>query len=251
MTTIATIHTNKSPAEKQPMGWPSLYRLAGVTALLAILIVLTDILLTFLPAGAEQPGTLTARDWFTLFQDNAFFGLRNLGLLPNILTLCLLIPIFLALYVIHRRADAALAMIVFLVGAGIYLSNNAAFPMWALSTKYAAATTEGQRTVIAAAGEAVLARGEDFTPGSFAGILLPDIAVLLVSSAMLRGGIFGKVTACTGMFGSLFLAVFTVWATFIPVFFGAAILLAMFGGLLNMAWYVLTARRLFQLSRDQ
>src|SRR5512140_2017572 len=148
MTTTATTRTNESRLENQGIGWSSLYRLAGMTALLAILVALADILLTFLPAGAEAPGTMTATDWFSLFEENWFFGLRNLGLLPNILTLCLLIPVFLALYAVHRKANAAyaaLATIISLVGAAIYLSNNAAFPMWALSAKYAAATTEGQR----------------------------------------------------------------------------------------------------------
>ncbi len=251
-TATGTIRTNESRLENQKLGWLSLYRLGGTTALFAILVALTDISFTFLPAGAEQPGTMTAIDWFHLFQSNWFFGLRNLGLLPNILTLILLIPLFLALYAVHRQVDgayAALALILSLVGAAIYLSNNAAFPMWALSAKYAAATTEAQRTLIAAAGEAILARGEDFTPGTFIGFLLGEIAIVLISYVMLRGGIFSKATAYAGILGGLFLTVFTIWSTFIPVFFEAAMILAMIGGLASIAWYVLTARRLFQLSK--
>ena len=144
-------------------GRGGLYKLGAVAALLAVLVALADILLTFLPAGAEPPGSMTAIDWFRLFDENWFFGLRNLGLLPNVLTLFLLIPLFLALYAAHQRVNreyAALALILSLVGTAIYLSNNAAFPMWALSNKYAAATTEAQRTLLAAAGEAILARGE-------------------------------------------------------------------------------------------
>lgn len=247
--TTRTIHMNESQTEKQNAGWLSLYKLAGMTALLAILVTLTDIGLTFLPAGAEPPGTMTAVDWFALFQDNWFMGLRNLGLLPNILILCLLIPVYLALYAVHQQVDkpyAVLAMMLALVGTAIYLSNNAAFPMLALSAKYSAATTEAQRTLIAAAGEAVLARGEDFTPGAFIGFLFAEAAIFVVSYVMLRGGIFSKATAYAGILGGLFLSIFTIWATFIPVLFEVAMLLAMIGGLASIVWYVLTARRLFQ-----
>jgi hypothetical protein len=252
--TTSTIRTNRSKTENPNAGWLSLYRLAGTTVLLAILVMLTDIGLTFLPAGAEPPGTMTATDWFALFQDNWFMGLRNLGLLPNILTLCLMIPVFLALYAVHRHVDqpyAALAVILSLLGTAIYLSNNAAFPMWALSAKYAAAGTEAQRNLLAAAGEAILARGEDFTPGSFTGFLFAEAATFVISFVMLRGGIFSRRTAYAGILGGGFLTIFTVWSTFIPVFFEAALIVAMIGGLASIVWNVLTARRLFQLGTDK
>lgn len=250
--TITTIRMNESKSENADFGWVSIYKLAGTAALLAVLVVLADIFLTFLPAGAEQPGTLTTIDWFKLFQDNWFFGLRNLGLLPNILNLFLLIPVFLALYAAHlqvNKAYAALALILSLVGTAIYLSNNAAFPMLALSAKYSVATTDAQRALLAAAGEAVLARGEDFTPGAFTGFLLVEIATFTISFVMLRGGIFSKATAYAGILGGLFLTIFTVWSTFIPVLFEVAMILAMIGGLFSIAWYILTARRLFRLGQ--
>ncbi len=250
--TATTILVNESKSENKTTGWSSLYWLGGTAALLAILVALTDITLTFLPAGAEQPGSMAAVGWFKLFQENWFFGLRNLGLLPNILTMILLLPVFLALFAAHRHeneAYAALAAILSVVATAIYLANNAAFPMLALSAKYMAATTEVQRALIAAAGEATLARGEDFRPGAFTGILLGEIAILTISIAMLRGGVFSKVTAYAGILGGLFLTVFTIWSTFIPVFYEAAMLLAMLGGLASIAWYALTARRLFQLSK--
>lgn len=238
-----------NPAARQTNG-NSLYKLGGVAALLAVLVALADMVLTFLPAGAEQPGTMTAVEWFELFQNNWFFGLRNLGLLPNILTLVLLIPVFLSLYSVHQRIDpvnAALAMILSFLGTAIYLANNAAFPMLTLSSKYAAATTDGERIILAAAGEAVLARGEDFTAGSFLGFLFGEVAILLISSVMLRGGVFSKASAYAGILGGLFLAIFTIWSTFVPFLFGLSMIVAMLGGLSSIVWYILIARRLFQL----
>jgi hypothetical protein len=248
--TTTTIHNNEIRPANVSSNWMSLYKLGGATALLAVLVAITDIALTFLPAGAEPPATITAVDWFQLFQENWFFGLRNLGLLPNILTLVLLIPLFLALYNVHQKSNAAysaLALVLVLVGSTIYLANNAAFPMMALSTKYAAATTEAQRTLLAAAGEAILARGEDFTPGAFTGFLLVEIAVFTISLLMLRGGVFSRATAYTGIAGGLFMTIFTIWSTFVSVLFEVAMILAILGGLCYIVWYVLTARCLFQL----
>jgi hypothetical protein len=243
-----------SNQEKTNSSWRSLNKLAAMAALLAVLVALADITLTFFPAGAEQPGSRTAIDWFELFQANWFFGLRNLGLLPNILTLCLLIPVFMALYEVHHqvnKAYGALALILFLVGAAIYLSNNAAFSMLTLSAKYAAATTEAQRNLFAAAGEAILARGEDFTPGAFTGFLFMEIANFIISFVMLRGGMFNKATAYVGILAGLFLTIFTIWSTFIPMLFEGAMIVAMIGGLSSIAWYILIACRLFQLGSNQ
>ena len=248
--TITNIHLNEAVSKNTSSNWTSFYKLGGTAALLSVLVVLTDIALTFFPAGAEPPGTMTAVDWFRLFQDNWFFGLRNLGLLPNILNLSLSIPIFLALYEAHthtNKAYAVLAIVLSFVGAAIYLSNNAAFPMLTLSTKYAAATTDAQRTLFAAAGEAILARGEDFTPGAFTGFLFSEIAMAAICLVMLRGGIFSKATAYAGLLGSLFLTLFTIWTTFIQQFFEIAMIFALIGGLLSIAWNILTARKLFQL----
>jgi hypothetical protein len=248
--TMTTIRMNESTSEKTDSNWVSLYKFGGIAALLSVLVILTDIALTFVPAGAEPPGSMTAVDWFRLFQGNWFFGLRNLGLLPNVLNLSLSIPLFLALYEAHKhtnKAYAALALILSLAGTAIYLSNNAAFPMLALSTKYAAAATDAQRALLIAAGEAILARGEDFTPGALTGFLFSETALITISFVMLRGGIFGKATAYAGILGSLLLTIFTIWTTFIPRFFEIAMILALIGGLLSIAWNVLTARKLSQL----
>jgi hypothetical protein len=122
--------------------------------------------------------------------------------------------------------------------------------MLVLSDKYASATSDAQRTLIAAAGEAILARGADFTPGSFVGFFFTEIAGLAVSLVMLLSRIFSKATALVGILGFMLLSIFTIWATFIPAFFDVAMILAMFGGLSSVAWYILVARKLFQLGQS-
>jgi hypothetical protein len=232
--------------------WKSLYKIAGATVMIAVLLMLLDIVTTIISKESIEYGTFTAINWFTIFHNNWFSGLRNLGLL-NVMEMTLTVPMYFALYAAHRHINktyAALAMILSLAGMAIYISNNAAVPMLVLSSKYAAAATDAQRSLLAAAGEAILARGQDFTPGAFMGFFLGEIATLTISFVMLRGRIFSKVTAYTGIFGVALLTVYTIWVTFIPALQGAAMIFAMIGGPLSMVWSILIARRLFQLGRQ-
>lgn len=225
-----------------------LYKLGGFAALTGILLVLIDIAVS-LRGGDINPDTLTSVDWFTLFQESKLLGLRMLGLI-NIISLTISIPLYLALYTVHRqvfKACTALAMILYLVGAAIYISNNAAIPMYVLSGKYMTAAADAQKALLAAAGEAIIAKGADFTPGSFIGFFFTEIAGMIFSYIMLRGGIFSKAAAYLGMLGFGLLTVFTIWLTFVPVFFNVVMIIAMVGGLSSMAWNALVARRLLQL----
>src|SRR5688500_4899524 len=81
--------------------WKRLYRAAGAAALISAVFIPIQVMVFILwPPPLEG----TASDWFTLFQDNKLVGLLNLDLLlvaDNVL----LVPIFLALYVLLRRAS--------------------------------------------------------------------------------------------------------------------------------------------------
>jgi hypothetical protein len=196
---------------------------------------------------------LTAINLFALYQENWLLGFRALGLI-NVASLAVSVPLFVALYGAHRqecRAYATLALIVWLVGATVYISNNAAIPMSVLSSKYAAATTDSQRTLLAAAGEAMIVRGADFTPGSFVGFFLTEVAAIGFSLVMLRSRVFGRVIAYLGIVGFVLLSIFTVCSTFFPALFDIGIVVAMVGGLSGLAWYILVAVRLLRLGRQR
>ena len=233
--------------------WQGVYRLGGVAALITVLVALVDIILSFLPGERDvEPSRLSATEWFSRFEDNRFLALRDLGLW-NIFNTTLAVPVHLALYGSHRRTTsqpfAALAAILSFIGAAVYAANNKALPMLALSEKYAAASTDAERARLAAAGQAMLAQGEDFTPGSFVGFFLTEVGGIVMGVTMLRSRVFGRLNAWAGIAGSSLLLAFTVWATFVPAAFRRAMPLAMGGGILSMAWNILTARRLFELGQ--
>lgn len=206
-----------------------LYRIGGKTALMAVAIVFLDIAISF--GGVDfSPDAMTAFDWFVFLKDNSFFGLRTLGM-----------QLFLALYAVHcreKRTFAALSLILYLIRAAVYIANNAAIPMLVISGKYAA-SADAQRTLLAAAGKAIIAKGADFKPGSFIGFFLTEIAGMVFSFIMLRCGIFGKAAAYSGIAGIGLLAVFTVCQTFVPVLFATAMIIAAIGGILSLVWYAL------------
>lgn len=226
-----------------------LYRLGGIAALLVLLTALFEIIITFLPGGYAASETVI--DWFTLLQSNWFLGLRNLGLLNIVMTL-LGIPVLFALYVAHRHVNptfAALALIISLTGTAVFYATNRAFPMLDLSIRYAAAVTETERASLAAAGQAMLSVGQSHTPGTFLAFFLSEIGGIAVSVVMLRGKIFSRAAAYAGTIGYGFLLVFEIIVSFVPSLHGAALILAMVGGIANMTWDLLIARRLFQLSK--
>jgi hypothetical protein len=69
---------------------------------------------------------------------------------------------------------------------------------------------------------------------------------------MLRGGVFGKVTAWIGIIGFTFLSIFIIWATFIPFLYNVAYyVFGMIGGLFALAWFVLVSLKFFDLARTE
>ena len=244
----AITSTIQSKAKDGTPDRAGLYKLGAVVALLIISTAVLEIVITFLPGGYASAETVV--EWFNLLHNNWFLGLRNLGLL-NIVMTALGIPMFFVLYSIHRQGNplhSTLAVIISLVGVAGFYATNRAFPMLDLSIQYAAATTDVQRTIIEAAGQAMLAVGQSHTPGTFLGFFFSEIAGIMISLVMLRGGIFSKGNAYAGILGFGMLLVYEICQSFVPALLGVVLIFAMIGGILNLVWYGLIARRLLQLA---
>jgi uncharacterized membrane protein len=242
---------DKSSVETADSNWQSLYKIGGMAALIAVLVGLIEITITFLPGGNASPETII--DWFTLFQNNWFLGLRNLGLL-NIFLVALGVLISFVLYGAHRQNNktyAALALIISILGAAVFYATNRAFSMLDLSNQYAAATTDSQRTVLEAAGQAMLSVGKSHTPGTFLAFFLSEVSGIGMSLVMLRSKIFSKASAYAGMLGFGLLLIFEICSSFMPAVKDVVMIIAMLGGLSSMVWYILVARRLFQLGQGK
>jgi hypothetical protein len=136
-----------------------------------------------------------------------------------------------------------------IVGAAVFYATNRALPMLDLSGRYAAATTDVERAALVSAGRAMLAVGQSHTPGTFPAFFVSEVAGIGISVVMLRGGVFSRASAWMGIVGFGLLLVYDVLASFVPPAADAAMTVAIGGGLSNLVWHVLTARRLFALAQ--
>lgn len=244
ITRLDTIH-----GEAAGSHWQNIYYLGGTAALVVVLTALTEILVTALPDGYAT--ALTVTHWFMLLHNNPLMGLRNLGLL-NIVMNAFGIPLVFALYWVHRKNNpslAALALILSMIGIAVFYATNRAFPMLDLSAQYTAATSASERTMLEAAGQAMLAVGQSHTPGTFLAFFFSEIAGILMAAVMLRGKLFNRAAAFAGLIGYSFLLIFEVLSSFVPSTQPAILILAMIGGFSNIAWYILVALRFFQIGR--
>ena len=235
--------------ERTDPRWQNVCYLGAIAALLVVSTALAEILITFLPGGYTTAETVT--EWFALLQNSPFLGLRNLGLL-NIVMVALDIPMVFTLYWVHRKINqpfATLALILSLMGAAIFYGTNRAFPMLNLSAQYTAAASPVEQRMLEAAGQALLSVGLSHTPGTFLAFFFSEISGILMATVLLRGKLFNRAAAFAGMIGYGFLLVFEVLSSFVPSSHNVILILAMLGGLMNLAWYILIAFGLFRLGR--
>lgn len=241
--------TNDSEITVAGSSWRSIYRFSAYCALAVLPFGIMDLVITFLPGGATpDPGTGSVRDWFTLFERDSLLALRGLGLM-NIIIFSLSIPVFYALYAAHRRLSRSVSLfaaILFFIGAAVYISHNPAFPMHSLSIKYTQATTDYQRSLLTAAGEALLAGSEDYTKGSFMGFFFMNLAGLIMSAVIVMNRRFSVITGWAGFLGFGLMLIYVFWTSFIMKFFSAALIAGILGSLLTLSWYVLVAQKLLK-----
>jgi hypothetical protein len=230
--------------------WKCVHLLGAIATVLVLVGIVTDIVVGNITGGNLSELPQSTIDRFHQFQTNKWLGLYNLDLL-NIVVQLLFIPVYFALYAALRPVNNAmgmLAVIVFLTGSIIMVSSNVALPMLELSQKYFSAD-DSQRLLFAAAGEAMLARGTHGSGGAFFGFFIPNIAGLIISAVMLKGGVFTKTNAWLGIVGNSLMMLYVVMVTFVPGVENMATAFAMPGGLLLMVWMILFLIKLFKLSK--
>lgn len=216
--------------------WKPLYRAGGVAALITAVLIPTQIIVF---VAWPPPLEGTAGEWFMLFQDNWLLGLLSLDLLLMV-DYVFLVPIVLALYVALRRISASLmvvALAVYFVAIATYLASNTAFEMLSLSDQYAAATTDSQRAMYLAAGQTMLAT---FEGTAFqVSYVLASVAGIMIGAVMLRSDIFSRLTAYALIVGDVI-----GLGLYVPAM---GIFLSVISVPVLWIWYILIARRLFQL----
>jgi hypothetical protein len=230
----------------------SLYKIGGAAALLCALMYFIALVI-YIPAYRVGPPPGTVLEWFALFQADPVTGLFFLGL-ADVVIMFLWVGVALALYAALKQSNrtwSRIATAFVFVGIAVFLATNTAFSMLYLSHQYAAATTDAQKSIVLAAGQAIIAISE----GTGGRMPLAGFAGLIISIVMLGSKTFSKATAWAGILGFGLLlasAPFAGYATTGPMStVVSAIVTASYagGGLLSLAWYILVGRRLLQLGR--
>ena len=229
-------------AETADPAWRSLYRLGGTAALIIVALVIVQIIFFVVwPPPGFGSDVSTVMGYFTLLQNNRLLGLLHLDLLLMV-DYVLLVLMFIALYIVLRRVSQSfmtIAIVLVFVGIAAYFPSNTAFSMLSLSDQYATATTDVQRTMLLAAGQAILASLQSTT--FYVSYILMSAAGLIISAVMLRrDNIFSKVTAYVGILASVL-----GLGLFVPT---VGLLLSLISLIPTVMWYILIARRLFRLA---
>ena len=139
-----------------------------------------------------------------MFQENPLLGLLDLDLLLT-LDYLVMIPFYLALYVVVRRVAPAWGLLALMVGLFslvlFVVSREATFSMWMLSDQYAAATSAADKAALLAAGRTLLTL---YNGGTFAtSYILGAISTLIFSAMMVRHHIFGRLPGLVGVLTGL------------------------------------------------
>ncbi|MBN2394091.1 MAG: DUF4386 family protein [Anaerolineae bacterium] len=246
---------NVTTTETGGAAWKSLYRVGGVAALLAALVFRRSLGAEFDVSNGfgvfAMPETLpvSAPDWFAVLQAYRFVGLTLLGVF-DLVEYVLVGLMFLALYGALRRTNRSalvIATVFGLIGIAVSLASNQALALAALSEQYAAASTETQRALLLAGGEALLAINQRGI-GLYVSLFLVLLSGLIISIVMLRSAVFSKATAIAGILANgLGLAYFVTLAFAPAIIWLPPTLSAPF----RLIWYVLIALKLFQLARRE
>jgi hypothetical protein len=242
--------------ETGDFAYRGLYRASAIAALMAAVLFRRNLdaewmLLRGTGIINVGPSTTpnTVIDWFMLLQHNKLLGLTLLNLF-DLINYALVGLIFMALCTALRRASPSRIIIVAALGfAGItsYFVSNQSFTMLSLSQQYIAATSDAQRAMFLAAGQAALAIHQNNSyagSGIYLSFLLVSVAGLIISAVMLHSAIFSKGTAYMGIMANGFgLGYYIVFAfapalVFIPISISAVFLLV---------WYILVGVRLWVL----
>ena len=237
--------------ETKDVGWKSMFRIGGISALLVTAFFLIDMIVLV----AFMPYPETANGWFVLLQNKRIVGLLSLDVFV-LAGFPLCYPIFFALYGALKQVNKtslAFATMLAFAGLAIVISTDKTYSMISLSNQFATATTDAQKSLLLAAGEAVLAISSG-TSANIASFFLEG-AALIISLFMLRSRIFGRFTSYMGIIGhGLDLTRIVINLIFVPIIslpFVSTIgfILLAIGGPLQLIWYALIGRRLLQLGR--
>ena len=229
---------------KNPI-WRNLYRAGGIVPIIVVFFYLAELL----SMASGEPYPTNVESWFSLFQRDRILGLLYLNAF-DVFSIALLGVTFLALYVSLKQFNesyAAIAGVFAFIGIPSFITPRVLMlSIISLSNQYAASASDAQRSQILAAGQGLSSLGTA-TPQTV-GFFFLAIAVLILSVIMLRSTPFWKVTAYMGILNALLTFLDDIVAFTVSSIATYFLLISSFSWFI---WFILTSRKLLQLSRSK
>ncbi len=225
----------------------ALLRIGGVSGFV-IALSYPVIIALFLVAGTDMPSGEGGQAWLDYMSghETAWWAIVGLSAFTDVLW----IPVAWALYLALRMVDRAWT----LVGAGlmalfVILELSTSWPNFAaligLSDQLSSATTDTQRTGIAAAANyASVALSSDLL--RVYAILVPGLGKLALGAVMLKGGPFGRAAAWLAIAVGAFSAVAVVG----PYLWSPLDQVIILGSLLSAVWFALVGLRMIGMAKE-
>lgn len=186
----------------QNHSWALIYRVAAVAAFLSIAMIPLQILFFII-----WPLPTNINDWYDAFAQDWLRGLISMDLLL-IVQVMLVALIYLAFAVATFPFNRSLAVLGFasgFMGVALYVPSNTSLELLALSHQYAQAVDPQIANQILAAGRGALATFEGTAFNAY--YIVSAIALLLLSSAILKTPHFSRTTAIIGIITGLLMLV--------------------------------------------
>ncbi|HSJ45550.1 MAG TPA: hypothetical protein VK923_12775 [Euzebyales bacterium] len=183
----------------------------------------------------------TVAGWFALLREYPVAGLVDLDLLL-VVDNVLLVVIALAAYVALRRTSPSVVLLstgLWLLAIAMFVASNPSVEMLALSARFTDATTAAERAALLAAGQVLLA-GREGTAFQVS-YVVGQVAGIVIGLVMLRTDRFGKAVPYALIIGNV-----VGFGYYLPT---VGLALSAFAGVILWVWYLLIARRFFQLGR--
>jgi hypothetical protein len=203
-----------------------------VAAMISVVVIPLSVAAFFAwPLWPDNILAVIQQDWLA-----GLMGLDFMYLFSNVFA----IPFFLVLYVTLKEVDAGWALIALVLGLIGLVCLVLARPipeMFALSDRYAAATTEAERATYLVAGDSMMTHFHGMA--YHAHYILGSTSLLISSILMVRSATFRKVSAYVGIVTNI-----VVFGLYVPEI---GVWISMLSVIGYAIWYILIARRLIQL----
>ncbi|GAB1405946.1 hypothetical protein MASR1M74_31280 [Lentimicrobium sp.] len=182
--------------------WNKLYKIAGLSALMIVLIIPIQILIfSLFPPPDDSIG------FITLFHDNWLLGLLSLDLLYYFNN-ALLALFYLGLFASMRKIDYTnmlIALIIGLIGIAVYYASSIGFEMLALSNQYYQTDSVEFKQQLVSVGHGLILKYKGTAFDVY--YVFNAIALILIAKTMFNSKEFGKAAAIWGLIAGLFMII--------------------------------------------